>query len=83
MPNLASQKLGNAGLAAVTIEDQELARACFVRTLCFQAAGIESGDILYKLDGVRLGSYKEGLALFRNKTGPVVITCFRQDDVTV
>lgn len=48
-----------------------------------QAAGIESGDVLYKLDGVPLGSYKEGLALFRNKTGPVVITCIRQDDVTV
>ena len=50
---------------------------------CFQAAGIESGDVLYKLDGAPLGSYKEGLALFRNKTGPVVITCIRQDDVTI
>lgn len=48
-----------------------------------QAAGIESGDILYKLDGVPLGSYKDGLSLFKNKTGPVVITCIRQDDVTI
>lgn len=51
--------------------------------LSLQAAGIESGDILCKLDGAPLGSYKEGLALFRNKTGPVVITCIRQDDVTI
>eukprot|EP00752_Nemacystus_decipiens_P003524 g3250.t1 len=47
------------------------------------AAGIKTGDILYKLGGVPLGSYKEGLALFRNKTGPVVITCVRQGDVTI
>ncbi|CAM9947506.1 unnamed protein product [Scytosiphon promiscuus] len=48
-----------------------------------EAAGIETGDTLQKLDGVTLGSYKEGMEMFKKQSGSIVITVLRQDDITI
>lgn len=48
-----------------------------------QAGGIEVGDTLQKLDGVTLGSYKEGMEMFKKQSGSVVITVLRQDEITI
>ncbi|CAM9655777.1 unnamed protein product [Scytosiphon promiscuus] len=48
-----------------------------------QAAGIEVGDTLQKLDGAQLGSYKQGMSMFKEKTGSFVITVLRQDEIHI
>lgn len=53
------------------------------RMHALQAAGIETGDTLQKLDGVALGSYKEGMEMFKKQSGSIVITVLRQDDITI
>ncbi|CAM9808765.1 unnamed protein product [Scytosiphon promiscuus] len=45
-----------------------------------EAAGIEIGDTLQMVDGVQLGTYKEGIEMFKKLRGPVVLTVFRQND---
>ncbi|CAM9750168.1 unnamed protein product [Ectocarpus sp. 6 AP-2014] len=47
------------------------------------AGGIEVGDTLQKLDGVTLGSYKDGMEMFKKQSGSVVITVLRQDEITI
>ncbi|CAN0245837.1 unnamed protein product [Ectocarpus sp. 12 AP-2014] len=47
------------------------------------AGGIEVGDTLQKLDGVTLGSYKDGMDMFKKQSGSVVITVLRQDEITI
>lgn len=43
-----------------------------------QAAGIKVGDTLQKLGGVPLGSYKDGIEMFKKQRGDVVLTILRQ-----
>ncbi|CAB1106835.1 unnamed protein product [Ectocarpus sp. CCAP 1310/34] len=45
-----------------------------------EAAGIEVGDTLQRVGGVPLGTYKEGIELFKKLRGPVVLTVCRQND---
>lgn len=49
----------------------------------FQEAGVEVGDTLQQVDGVHLGSYKEGMALFKKKTGTFVLTVLREADIVI
>lgn len=46
----------------------------------FQEAGIEPGDTLQEVDGVKLGTYKDGVEIFKKLRGPVVLTVLRQND---
>lgn len=56
-------------------------RACPHLVFCWpQEAGIEPGDTLQQVDGVQLGSYKEGVEIFKKLRGPVVLTVLRQND---
>lgn len=43
-----------------------------------QIAGIRVGDTLQKLGGVPLGSYKDGIEMFKKQRGDVVLTIMRQ-----
>ena len=45
-----------------------------------QEAGIEPGDTLQEVDGVKLGTYKDGVEIFKKLRGPVVLTVLRQND---
>lgn len=48
-----------------------------------QVAGVEVGDTLQKLEGVVLGSYKEGMAMFKKHKGSFSLTVLRQDEITI
>ncbi|CAM9529065.1 unnamed protein product [Ectocarpus sp. 12 AP-2014] len=48
-----------------------------------EVAGVEVGDTLQKLEGVVLGSYKEGMAMFKKQTGSFSLTVLRQDEITI
>ncbi len=35
------------------------------------------------MDGVHLGSYKQGMALFKKQKGSFKLTVLREDDITI
>lgn len=48
-----------------------------------QDAGVEVGDTLQQVDGVLLGSYKQGMAVFKKQKGSFKLTVLREDDITI
>lgn len=48
-----------------------------------QEAGIVVGDTLQKVNGEDLGSYKEGMALFKKQTGTFTLTLLREADIVI
>lgn len=48
-----------------------------------QDAGVEVGDTLQAVDGVQLGSYKQGMALFKKQKGSFKLTVLREEDITI
>jgi len=48
-----------------------------------QDAGVEVGDTLQQVDGEHLGSYKQGMALFKKQKGSFKLTVLREDDITI
>lgn len=48
-----------------------------------QDAGVEVGDTLQAVDGTELGSYKQGMALFKKQKGTFKLTVLREEDITI
>lgn len=44
---------------------------------------MEVGDTLQAVDGAPLGSYKQGMVLFKKQKGSFKLTVLREEDITI